>query len=66
MAFKQPRVPEYQESEGVVRYLKTLTQFLKDFCQEAWTASRRTDKLLAELKSTTETLLAAHQAEKGV
>lgn len=47
MAFKQPRVPEFQENEGVSRYLKVLTLFLKDFCQDAWVASRNVDKKLS-------------------
>ena len=34
MAFKQPRVPEYRESEGMGRYLHTLVLFLKDFCMD--------------------------------
>ena len=37
MAFKQPRVPEYRESEGVSRYIKPLILFLKDFTMSAWT-----------------------------
>lgn len=41
MGFKQPRVPEYHDGEGIERYIRTLILFLKDFCQEAWTASRR-------------------------
>jgi len=50
MAFKQPRVPEYRENEEPVKHLKALTLFLKDFCQEVWTASRLTDKGLAGIK----------------
>lgn len=45
--FKQPRVPEYREQEGAAKHLKALTLFLKDFCQDAWTASRNADKGLA-------------------
>lgn len=48
--FKQPRVPEYRENEGAAKHLKALTLFLKDFCQEVWTASRLTDKGLAGIK----------------
>lgn len=47
MGFKQPRVPEYQGGEGVERYIRTLVLFLKDFCQEAWTASRSAHKRIA-------------------
>lgn len=42
--FKQPRVPEYRENEGTTKHLKALTLFLKDFCQDVWTASRNADK----------------------
>lgn len=45
--FKQPRVPEYRENEGAAKHLRALTLFLKDFCQDVWTASRNTDKGLA-------------------
>lgn len=45
--FKQPRVPEYRENEGVAKHLRALTLFLKDFCQDVWTASRNTDNGLA-------------------
>lgn len=48
--FKQPRVPEYRENEGAAKHLKALTLFLKDFCQDVWTASRLTDKGLAGIK----------------
>lgn len=35
--FKQPRVPEYRENEGVPKHLRALTLFLKDFSQDVWT-----------------------------
>lgn len=50
MAFKQPRVPEFRENEGVAKHLRALTLFLKDFCQDAWTANRLTDKRLAGIQ----------------
>ena len=31
---KQPKVPEYREGEGFVRYMRTLTLFLKDFTMD--------------------------------
>ena len=37
MGYKQPRVPEYRESDGTGRYLRTLSLFLKDFTLETWT-----------------------------
>lgn len=42
--FKQPRVPEFRESEGVNKYLKALSLFLKDFCQDSWVASGQAHK----------------------
>ena len=41
MAFKQPRVPEYRESEGTGKYLRSLVLFLKDFCMDVWTANNQ-------------------------
>lgn len=41
MAFKQPRVPEYRESDGTVRYIRSLVLFLKDFCMDVWTANNQ-------------------------
>jgi len=38
---KQPRVPEYRESEGVQSYIKPLILFLKDFSMAAWTANSK-------------------------
>ena len=53
MAFKQPRVPEYRESEGTGKYLRSLVLFLKDFCMDVWTAnqerSREIDAIRARL-----------------
>lgn len=44
MAFKQPRIPEYRESEGTSKYLKSLVLFLKDFCMESWKATMTMQK----------------------
>lgn len=41
---KQPRVPEYRESEGVPRYLKALNLFLKDFTMESWKSTQTLGK----------------------
>ena len=41
MAFKQPRVPEYRESEGTGKYIRSLVLFLKDFCMDVWTANNQ-------------------------
>lgn len=54
--FKQPRVPEYRESEGVSKHLKALTLFLKDFCQDAWKANIQRKQESEELKKRVEAL----------
>lgn len=41
MAFKQPRVPEYRESDGTGKYIRSLVLFLKDFCMDVWTANNQ-------------------------
>ncbi|MDO4528703.1 MAG: hypothetical protein Q4C03_07990, partial [bacterium] len=61
---KQPRVPEYRERDGVVRYLKTLILFLKDFCFDVWQTQTKTGKTLYPVGSvyatTSEKSPAAH------
>lgn len=52
MAFKQPRVPVYREGEGTARFLRTLTLFLKDFCEEAWVANRQREREIRTLQET--------------
>lgn len=42
--FKQPRIPEYRESDGANKYLRSLVLFLKDFCMECWVAVRTIQK----------------------
>ena len=54
--FKQPRVPEYRESEGAAKHLKALTLFLKDFCADAWKANEQRRKEAEELKKRVEAL----------
>lgn len=41
MAYRQPRVPEYREQDGVGKTLKQLILFLKDFTMAAWTADNQ-------------------------
>ena len=48
--FKQPRVPEYHEGKGVGRFLRDLVRFLKDFCNDAWTASRQHTQDMEEIR----------------
>lgn len=50
MAYRQPRVPEYRESEGVRSYVKTLILFLKDFTMAAWTADNQRVKDIEEIQ----------------
>ena len=42
--FKQPRIPEYRESEGTGKYLRSLVLFLKDFCMDCWVSVRELQK----------------------
>jgi hypothetical protein len=48
--FKQPRVPEYRESEGVRAYMRPLVMFLKDFADAVWTSHRQLAKENEEIK----------------
>jgi hypothetical protein len=41
MAFKQPRVPQMREGTRLAEYVREIVLFLKDFCLEAWTQSKR-------------------------
>ncbi len=41
MAYRQPRIPEYNEAEGAGKALRALILFLKDFTMSAWTANNR-------------------------
>lgn len=41
MAYRQPRVPEYNEREGEGKTLRALILFLKDFSMAAWTANNQ-------------------------
>ena len=50
MAFKQPRVPEYRESEGTGKYIRSLVLFLKDFCMDVWTANRDIHREISEIR----------------
>jgi uncharacterized protein Yka (UPF0111/DUF47 family) len=33
---KQPRVPEYAESDGMGAYIRKLVIFLKEYCMGSW------------------------------
>ena len=59
MAFKQPRVPEYRESDGTVRYIRSLVLFLKDFCMDVWTANRQRESEIEVLRREVDSLKAA-------
>lgn len=43
MAYKQPRVPPYNEGTSLYSYIRELILFLKDFCMETWAAAKRID-----------------------
>lgn len=49
MGYKQPRVPEYRESEGVQRYMKPLILFLKDFSLASWKANNQRMREIEEM-----------------
>lgn len=51
MGYRQPRVPEYRENEGVSGYIRTLILFLKEFTLAAWTADNLRGKEIQELKA---------------
>ena len=50
MPLKQPRVPEWRQGEELRAYLRTLILFLKDYCQDVWSAIRQTEKRLEALE----------------
>lgn len=50
MAYRQPRVPEYRESEGVNRYIRSLILFLKEFALAAWKANNQRIREIEEIK----------------
>ena len=50
MAFKQPKVPPMKEETKLAEYIRELVLFLKDFCLESWTESRRQSGPIEELK----------------
>ncbi|MDY4856924.1 MAG: hypothetical protein SO155_13025 [Candidatus Ventricola sp.] len=65
MAFKQPRVPEYRESDGTGRYLHTLVLFLKDFCMDVWTANREQRREIDEIRVRLSELVAQNMNDEG-
>ena len=68
MAFKQPRIPEYRTGEEIQAYIRTLILFLKDFCREAWTASRVQGERTQEIGSALEAIrfpVVSVNGEKG-
>lgn len=65
MAFKQPRVPEYRESEGTGKYLRSLVLFLKDFCMDVWTANRERRREIDEIRVRLSELVAQNMNDEG-
>ncbi|MBR5303179.1 MAG: hypothetical protein IKU38_10120 [Clostridia bacterium] len=49
MAFKQPRVPEYQNGESAEAYIRKLVLFLKDFCADAWIESKKQESAIRKM-----------------
>lgn len=60
MAFKQPRVPQMKEGGQLPGFIRELVLFLKDFCMECWTESRRQEKTKLDVTAT-----AANSAKLG-
>lgn len=56
MGFRQPKIPEYRETEGVSAYIRTLVFFLKDFALAAWSANNRRSREIRELSARIEAL----------
>lgn len=50
MAFKQPRVPQMKEGSQLPGFIRELVLFLKDFCMESWTESKRQGDSIETLK----------------
>lgn len=47
---RQPRVPEYRESEGVRAYMRPLVLWLKEFADAVWKAEVNRSKDIEEIK----------------
>ena len=65
MAFKQPRVPEYRESEGTGKYLRSLVLFLKDFCMDVWTANQERCREINAIRARLSELGAQNMSDEG-
>lgn len=50
MAYKQPRVPAMKEGTRLYDYIRDLILFLKDFCLETWTESKRQSEELKAMR----------------
>lgn len=66
MAFKQPRVPQMKEGGQLPGFIRELVLFLKDFCMECWTESRRISEESAETKKKIGTLGGGVSTVNGV
>lgn len=56
MAYKQPRVPTMKEGTNLYGYIRELVLFLKDFCLETWTESKRHSDELSAVRKELEAL----------
>ena len=61
MGFRQPRVPEYREGEGLAAYMRQMILFLKDCTMAAWAANGRRIKEIRALEARVKAL----EEEKG-
>lgn len=50
MGYKQPRVPPMKGNGQLAGYIRELVLFLKDFCLESWTESKRQSEEIEKLK----------------
>lgn len=50
MGFKQPRVPQMREGAPLAQFVRELALFLKEFCLESWTQSRRHGEEIERIK----------------
>lgn len=63
MAFKQPKVPPLGAEDQLAQYIRGLILFLKDFCLEAWTQSRRQEAQIGALEKEIQALKARLDAQ---
>jgi hypothetical protein len=50
MGFRQPRVPQMREGAPLTQFVRELALFLKEFCLESWTQSKRHGEEIENIK----------------